>query len=404
MIKTSVSLTTLMKEKLLKDKFNDKDWKDSTLDAYISHIVREYCRGISLEEPIAQAINRETMKGLAPIWFENYGMLMAMGEFFDLDKWMAHMDDQEEKERNKMRKEHRQPLISTELKESRSIAHIPRREQQPSLVVGAGPSVYEYKHIEMLADRGWKGVIVTTERMLGPLLEAGVTLDNGFDIVLVAVDGHRLIIPTHFRDSKGKPLKADGIDGMFVTTIAPQTIRAARQAGITPYYFHGAMDPFFTEDSVTGAMNWMVQFPALAAGGNVGASAFTASLYLWCDPIVLIGMDMGYRLDTPIEETAYWSRFKTRNATIGELQALFTKGHNPDFGKGYRQDPVFRKYSRALLNMIETRNGLEIYERAGEPGIYFIHVINATGGGALHHPTFIKGMDFDKVLDLYGRN
>lgn len=411
MITVPAWLSTHSKKKLQKLMYADDEWKDSTLEAFLAHWIREHLREVSLETLFAEAINKATVKGLAPIWFENFVMNVALGKMFNVEEWMSHMEAQKEKEYAKMKREHYQPMISQELKESESITHIPKRKGKPSLIVAAGPSIRTHNHIPMLAKRGWDGVVIACDRQIGPLIEAGVTPDNGFDLMVAGVDGNRVIIPEWFEDEKGKPYDLEGVPALFCSTVAPQTIVAAEKAGAKPYYFHGSMDAFHAEDSVTGAMNWMMQFPAVQSGGNVGATTFTLSLYLWCNPVVFIGLDLGYRLDTPVEETAYYDRFvviddegeEQKKIPMAEIMKIFNEGYNPDIGVGYKQDPIFRKYSRALIDMIEYRD-FEAKTRKGQPGIYSTEIYNCTEGGSIHHPTLIKCRKFSEVLDLYGRN
>lgn len=394
-------LTDMDLDKLMKLKLEDAECREMSNEYFLTKLVRAKLRTVSLLTTFEETVQKSTAKALGGIWAENF--TLNIPELMDREKCMNAMKEDLRKNGKEIEKTHRNPLIPLSLSEEKGLNSIKKRENQPCLCVAAGPSIHEHGHIKMLAERGWKGPVLTTDRMLRPLLEAGVSPANGFDLICANVDGHRVIIPRFFKDDEGRPLKADGVTGMFVSSTAPQTIEAAKAAGMSVHWFHGMLDNFDIEGSYTNWMNKMVAVPCIAAGGNVGATCLVLALYIWCNPVVYIGLDLGYTPDTPIEETAYYHTFSEKGASVEQMLTIFSEGFNPDFGVAYKQDIVFKGYTSSLLGMIETRQYEAEYKK-GQPGMYPVEVISATEGGALHHPTLVKGMKFSQALDLYGRN
>ena len=54
----------------------------------------------------------------------------------------------------------------------------PKKSTNSAIVIGAGPSIRNNKHLELLAKSNYKGAIVCTDRMLIPCLKNGITPKN----------------------------------------------------------------------------------------------------------------------------------------------------------------------------------------------------------------------------------
>ncbi|MBW2671906.1 MAG: DUF115 domain-containing protein [Deltaproteobacteria bacterium] len=314
---------------------------------------RYLTRTVSLNERFDDAVGRNTRSGLAPLWMENF--IMNLPEIVDLETYPRDKD-------------------------KHSIGRLPKHKGRPALIVAAGPSVEEKHHLELLAERGFKGVIFACDRMLIPLLKNGVVPNY-----VVSVDGNREKIVRWFDD----PIVdryAKRVTGLFVSTAAPNAVRRFKQAGGRIYWFHGMLDPFYELDSVTSFMNYMTGSTAVSCGGNVGTSCWTLAYYLKCSPIIFIGLDLGYTKETPIEETAYYELLKSSGAPLENIQQFYEEGVNPEFGCEYYTDAVFKNYRDSLLEMVEA---------AG------VETINATEGGCVFGPG-IRCMRFEEVLERYG--
>lgn len=355
MPKLSVNLSENTFRKLMKmkmdNKLGGKPWGEFFI--FIT-------RNVSINDSISEAISRSTKEGLGKLWAENFTMNLPAIVSDDYDYVFK---DYPEK------------------KESASIGMLPKAEGKPALIIAAGPSIREKKHIELLAERGWKGISLTTDRMLVPLLKAGFTPTH-----VMSVDGNRELIVKMFDDPIVDKY-ADKITGLFCSTSAPNAVQRFKKAGGRLHWFHGMMDNFWVEqDSVSSWMNYMTGSTCISAGGNVGSTGYTIAYYMKCSPICFIGLDYGYTPDTPIEKTAYYERLAKPGLPMEAILGFYTTGYNPDFGVNYRTDVVFQHYKTALFEMIASAK-TETY--------------NATEGGAVHGPG-VKGIKFSELLDKYG--
>lgn len=346
--------------KLTKDKI-EKNIGKGMWGEYFRYLMKN----VFIIEDIGASITKATAKGLSELWMENF--IMNIPDIVDLKTYPAS-------------------------KEESSIGMLPKHKEAPALIVAAGPSIHKYKHLDLLAEKGFNGKIFTTDRMLLPLLQRGVIPDY-----VVTVDGNRELIVKWYSD----PLidrYGDRITGLFATTVANNVVKRFKAAGGTIRWFHGALDSFHTLDSVSSFMNYMTKDTSIQCGGNVGATCFTLAWYLHSLPIIFIGLDLGYTLETPAEETAYYKSMAEAGVPMEKIKSLFSEGFNPDFNVGYTQDMVFKHYRDSILEMIENQSyfiGDTLV--VTEP----VEVINATGGGALHGKG-ITGMPFSKVLEKYG--
>lgn len=321
-------------------------------------LITDLTKNMSLSDNIGEAISKSTKEGLFKLWSENFAMNFRsiVGE---KDLPFEHYPDK---------------------KDMWSIGLLPKKEMSPALFIAAGPSVRERGHVELLARRGWKGVSLATDRMLIPLLKAGYVPNY-----VVSVDGNRELIVKWFDDPIVDEY-APKIIGIFCSTVAKNAVDRFRKAGGEVRWFHGMMDSFFETDSVTSMMNFMTGSTALSAGGNVGATCFTVAHYLHCNPIVAIGLDLGYNADTPIEQTAYYDRLYKPGVPMEQLMKLYKRDWNPSTGKEYLIDVVFVHYRDALREMVLAAKR---------------EFINSTEGGSLFGEG-IKCLPFSEVLDKYG--
>ena len=255
--------TEVERDKLMKMKMeSDEDWiKHMTHKQFANYYLKEQLKKTPLDDTLYSLIQKATGRSLAPIWFENFILNAALGHFFDAPEWMKYLANQiKSKGKKYFIKNKSVPRISDELKEKPSIWQIPKRgiadtssgawslkESKPLIAVAAGPSIREHDHIKLLAESDFKGVVVATDRMLRPLIEAGVHPENGFDLMVASVDGHRFHIADMY---EGLEIPGGPIPGLFGSTVAPQTFIAAKEAGVDVKWFHGMQDNMFSADSV----------------------------------------------------------------------------------------------------------------------------------------------------------
>lgn len=335
--------------KLMKKKrnagFGGKSWTD-----FFIHETKN----ISLVDSFDEAIGKGTKLNLAPLWMEN--LVMNIPQII--------------------------PEEYPEDKDKFSIGKLQKHEDEPALIIAAGPSIREKKHLKLLAERGFKGKIFSCDRMLVPCLEHGIVPDY-----VTSVDGNRELIIKWFDDPIVDDY-AEDIIGLFTTTSAPNAVRRFKEAGGEIHWFHGMLDQFYELDSVSSFLNYMTGSTVVSCGGNVGSATWTLAYYLKCNPLIFIGLDLGYTKDTPIEETAYYKQISVSGASLEQKQLFYVEGINPDFGCEYYTDIVFQHYKEALLEMAHLASAT---------------TINATEGGSFHGQG-VTGMPFNKVLDKYGEN
>lgn len=363
-----LSKTTFQKLRRMKQdqRFGDRTWAE-----WIRHLVS----GVRIEETPSEKISKATQESLGKVWMENFVKNIPM--IIDLETYPDEKD-------------------------TRSVGKLPKLEG-PGIVVAAGPSIQKHRHIEALAESGWAGGIFACDRMLIPLLRAGVTPEKFPHIYVVSIDGNRDLIVKWFDD----PLVdryAEGIVGLFASTVANNAIKRFAHAGGRPYFFHGMLDDFATFESVTSFMNLMTGSTCVSALGNVGATCWTLAQYLGCSPILLIGMDYGYRDDTPIEETAYYKHLKEVGIPTEQILTLFRRGYNPDFDTYYRTDLVFRHYREGFLNAVAMSPTI-MHDPGPGKGLRPVKLmptttLNCTEGGSLHGEG-ISAMTFNDALAKY---
>lgn len=267
------------------------------------------------------------------------------------------------------------PLI----KKSECVSKLPKASKKTAIAVGAGPSFKEKKHMELLKKVKNKAII-TTDRMIVPLLKAGIMPDY-----VVSVDGLANI--SRFYDS---PLLKKGIStiGIMAVTVAPNV------ANMFPnkiYFYTPMVDDINQPISATNTISYLTKTPIIASGGNVGITCINVAYYLGYKNIICTGLDLGYATEKDIEESSHYIDIKEEDSTmtLEKYKELFViAGYNPDFGVNYYTDlawkPQIDKVIERAVNM----------ERDG------INLINATEGGALHGQGII-GMPLNEALKKY---
>lgn len=253
----------------------------------------------------------------------------------------------------------------------------------PALIVGAGPSVYAKKHLELLSNwiqedfhRRSLVTIFATDRMLLPLVRQRIIPDY-----VVSVDGNAEKIAKFYEDPLIK-----GMGGwpkaILAITVSPSVAEACKKNSIPVYWFVAMLDDFTITNNITRLMHFMTDCTAVNCGGNAGSSAWAVANYLQAKTIALIGLDYGYLKGTPIEQTAYYESLKNSAKNPNEIFSLYFDHHNPDFNEDCYSDIMFNHYREGFLGMVE----LAALARPME-------TINCTEGGILHG-SYITGRRF----------
>lgn len=183
------------------------------------------------------------------------------------------------------------------IREGKTIADLvpPEPEKVPKsagIVVGAGPSIWKHKHLEMLAESDFDGKVILCDRMTIPALKAGVTPEK-FDIYIVGVDGAPIIAKWYddpIVDKYGPDLKV-----CIITSTHPDVRKRLEKAGAQIYWFNPIFDDWRRNESFTKLQLIMTKseklpkgVPSMSALGHAGGCAWVmAHSLLRCSPICL---------------------------------------------------------------------------------------------------------------------
>jgi hypothetical protein len=250
-------------------------------------------------------------------------------------------------------------------KDMKSLRDIPEPESKSVLVVGGGPSVAIHQQLETLRDSGYKGSIVSCDRMLLPLLKMGIVPNY-----VISVDGSTII-----RDFFKPKLVRDNLHKMTVIihmASHPSVARLLYRYKARVHWFL-AHQVYLSEEEVENsdvvALIYMTATEAhpkgiqtLVAGGNVGVAAWGFSwIILHKKKVALIGFDMGYPEGTPLNKTYYYSTFLAHTQeTCGKntfaavaAEIPFEKEYNSVWKSWTYTDNVFRCYRQIFRSFLD---------------------------------------------------
>ena len=283
-------------------------------------------------------------------------------------------------------------LLSVFKNNSKSMKN--HKPNNSAIVIGGGPSVYENKHLETLANSNYKGAILCTDRMLVPCLKNGITPKKFPQFFVLTMDPYQITIK--FYNDKIIKKHSKGISAIMSTCTIHETIEICKNYGLNMFWFHPLIDDFRKQGSINKIMNMMSKsdknpdgFSGLQTGGNIGCFSWIFSwAILGCSPVGLIGLNMGNDSDTPLEKTQHYDQvlnhFDNDKSKVGKF---YRKVFNEDLGTESLLDPVFDFYREAFLDLV-----------VRVPR--WTKTVNATEGGSLFG-TGITNMRFVDFLNTY---
>jgi hypothetical protein len=264
------------------------------------------------------------------------------------------------------------------VKINRDISQIPKQKDKGVIIVGGGPSFKEKGHIEILKNNEGK-TIISTDKMLIPLLKSGITPD-----FVLSVDGHRKFIE-QFYDNELVDKKLSTI-GIMAIMVAPNVVQRFRG---DKFFFTPMIDDVDQPVSLSRALSHITKKSILSTGGNTGITCINFAYYLGFKNIILTGMDLGYTMETPIEKSAYYPVVKEVDPTITPeryKQIYIIEGYNPDFKIKYYTDVTWKSH---IDNIVQ--QSIQMSKEG-------VNIINATEGGAIHGGA-IKHMKFGDAIN-----
>ena len=245
-----------------------------------------------------------------------------------------------------------------------------------AIVIGRGPSLYKHKHLKILHDSGYEGLIAASDGALISCLEEGVIPD-----IVVTVDGSP-VIKKYFDHPLVKKYGPE-IKWCVSVTVHHDVFLAAKEIGMPVYWFSPTFDDWRQHESWTRLQVLMTVtdkfeqgIPRAQSGGNAGACTWIMSFNIYKrSPIALIGIDFGYPEEIKLEDTQYFSSvLNIAEGNVGIVKEAYKEFYHPYFKTKAYCDFVFYHYRQAFLEMNqETPPWYNLYGGT----------INATEGGTL---------------------
>lgn len=281
---------------------------------------------------------------------------------------------------------------------------------ESALVVSGGPSLHRQKTAQQIKQSGYRGALVSVDGAMGYCLRNGVV-----PRYVISVDPHPDRIVRWFGDpdldkrQKDDYFSRQEMDPQFYenerrynaellalvdrhgsqikailgTSVSPSVTRRCLQAGMDVYWWNPLYDDYDQPDSYSRQAYELVGAPCMVTGGNVGSSAWVfAQAILKKRYVALVGMDLGYPPDHPVQNTQY---YKELSEMFGErANEAFIHVYNPYLQQTWYTDPTYYWYQQVFIEMVKHAHG-ETY--------------NCTEGGIL----FGEGIRFVPLADFLSR-
>jgi hypothetical protein len=272
------------------------------------------------------------------------------------------------------------------------------QQMKSAIVIGRGPSLKKFNHLEILAKSDYSGAVVCSDGILKDALESGVNPEKFSNFYVVTTDPYKeqkLLYDHKIIDEFGAKIK-----GIFSTLMNPDAAKRARESGINIFWLHPLFDYHEGKKSfnkiaalMVRAKNHVQGLPAIQTGGNVGTSAwFVSWQILKCNTVSLIGINHGWEQNDPLEliqSHGHNSNLQILDENDPKFKKLYPTIFNPDFKTFCILDPIFQYYSNALKEFISRSPS-------------HITTINCTEGGSIFGNN-ITGMYFNQFLDKHPR-
>ena len=262
---------------------------------------------------------------------------------------------------------------------------------KPALVIGAGPSLYDNSsghpnHLELIKEyaENFDGPILIADR----ILEDCIKMELG-DYVCIVDGSHKIYdlffnndivkayndISEYEHDSWGNSWKKQESDkskfdmkAVMATSVNEEVMNVWKKEA---YYFVPSI-PQEILPNATSIMCDFTQCSDLNAGGNCGMLAWNMAAFMGCTEIGMVGMDLSYKISTPIEETQSYQSYLNQ---LGEenVHQAFSTGYNKFFDTPYRLDHVYSTFVTTALVWLKAFRDRGICT-----------TFNCTEGGAVH--------------------
>lgn len=347
-------------------KKQDDGFKELSFGDYLKWIVKD----VALSEGLDAQIEKSTRDNLMDVWIDNFRENLP---YVRNGKTIAELV----------------PVQCLDIREKDP----PPPGIGTAIVIGRGPSIFKKKHLELLASSDYKGTIIASDGMLINCLRAGVIPDY-----TVSIDGNREKIWKLYDDPLVDKF-GSLIKGIINVTCAPTVRERCERAGMEVFWFNPIFDdPWHpNNDSFTRIMAIFTKtekllhgVPSMSCGGHCGATAWVLAWQLFrCNPVCLIGIDLGYLPGTPIEEMEYYPSWRDAARATGRPISEFASSvrtlHNPDYDCDCLVDSIFDHYGYSFRQLVDEAP-------------LWVDTHNCTEGGQLCYPARIKCRQFAEFL------
>ena len=243
----------------------------------------------------------------------------------------------------------------------------------PALIISAGPSLYRENILKRLAailePEKPEIHLIATDGAYIQCLKAGILPD-----FVITLDPHptrmvrwfgdpdysenahedsyfaRQDLDVRFRENPAQTNAEnirtvdENLVPLVICSTAPQNV-VARTSRFLRYWFAPLVDSPAV-DGLTRAICKATGLPALNTGGTVGTAAWCFAREVLKSPdIAVVGMDMGYYMDTPFDQTQSWNMLKGENHA-----EMYPHFHGP-MGTAYT-DPTYAWYRQNFLDLL----------------------------------------------------
>lgn len=220
-----------------------------------------------------------------------------------------------------------------DIKNGPDVLDIPKTDL-PALIIGAGPSLHRNNHLQLLADAGFDGVIFAADRALKDCLDAGVVPDY-----VCVLDGSEKILP--FVDHRIVDDYADQMSMILCVTTHPKVVK--RWNGGKHWFINSISEDI--APNVAYLLHHLLKKAEITTAGHASSLGWSVAHTIGCREIVLIGMDLSYPANTPIEETAYYERYaKAFDGDMEKIRGYYAAYHHDYFNTDCYYDRVFKSY------------------------------------------------------------
>lgn len=137
---------------------------------------------------------------------------------------------------------------------------------------------------------------------------------------------------------------------LIMSCTTPPNVEERTRGRWYRYWFAPLVDHPDAAGSLTRRMAEITGLPSLNTGGTVGTAAVMfAHRVLKARRIAVVGMDLGYAADTPLERTQSWNMLKDRK----DVADLYPCVVHPQWGACFT-DPTYWHYRNGLLSLLKS--------------------------------------------------